>query len=138
MDSPQLTEPGVKTFLSQILRKCHVVKDQFYNTLLNLGLLLVFIILVGGILIYNYRGTSPEEQALRSEKRKAAILENIRKYRKYEQQRSQRLAGEGYLNHPLEGGGGYQGSIHIGRTQPQDITYRQSNLLTGLPTFEIF
>ena len=29
---PSLTEPGVTYFLSQTLKQCHIIKNNFYNT----------------------------------------------------------------------------------------------------------
>jgi len=33
---PTLTEPGVKFFLHQTLKQCHIVKDRFYNSVFNI------------------------------------------------------------------------------------------------------
>ena len=33
---PELTEPGVKYFLSETLKQCHIAKDKFNNLLFNL------------------------------------------------------------------------------------------------------
>ena len=33
---PTLTEPGTKYFLSQTLKQCHVVRDNFHNVVFNI------------------------------------------------------------------------------------------------------
>lgn len=35
---PILTEPGTKFFLSETLKQCHVIRNQFHNILFNVGL----------------------------------------------------------------------------------------------------
>ena len=49
---PKLIEPGTKYFLYETLKKCNLNKKNLYNTLFNLGLLLIFIFILGMILIY--------------------------------------------------------------------------------------
>ena len=39
IETPNLTEPGVKYFLKETLKKCNEKKGLFYNTILNLGFL---------------------------------------------------------------------------------------------------
>ena len=35
---PKLTEPGVKFFLNETLKQCHIIKNNFHNTIFNIGL----------------------------------------------------------------------------------------------------
>ena len=58
---PTLTEPGVKYFLNETLKKCKEKKYEFYSLLFNLGLLAAFICLFGGILLYKYKGKPSKE-----------------------------------------------------------------------------
>ena len=39
---PSLTEPGVKYFLNQTLKQCHIVRDNFHNMIFNIGLFIGF------------------------------------------------------------------------------------------------
>ena len=53
---PVLTEPGVKYFLDQTLKQCHIIKNNFHNTVVNVGLLIAFLLILGLILLYKYKG----------------------------------------------------------------------------------
>ena len=53
---PVLTEPGVKYFLSQTLKQCHIIKNNFHNTVINIGLFIAFLLILGLILLYKYKG----------------------------------------------------------------------------------
>ena len=53
--NPCLTEPGITYFLNESLKQCHVYRDNYYNTLINLGLFAGFLVLLGGILLYKYK-----------------------------------------------------------------------------------
>jgi len=53
---PKLTEPGEKFFLNETLKQCHIIKNNFHNTVFNVGLLFAFIIVLGVILLYKYKG----------------------------------------------------------------------------------
>lgn len=50
-----LVEPGVKYFFNESLKNCKKVKYNYYNSLFNLILCVLFILIVGSILLINYR-----------------------------------------------------------------------------------
>lgn len=85
---PVLTEPGTKFFLSQILKQCHIVKDTFRNTVINIGFFTLFITILGLILFFKYKGkpTLVEKQQKDREKQEY-ILSKITKI-----QQAKRLA----------------------------------------------
>ena len=64
---PALTEPGVKYFLRETLKQCRDKKYNYYNTLINVAFLFLFLILLGIIIIYKKR-TKPTEEEI-TEKR---------------------------------------------------------------------
>ena len=51
LTKPVLTEPGVKYFLNQTLKQCHVVRNNFHNTVFNIGMFIGFLIILGLILL---------------------------------------------------------------------------------------
>jgi len=63
-DVPSLTEPGVKYFLRETLKQCRNKKYNYYNTLINLAFLFIFLIVLGIILIYKKR-TKPTAEELK-------------------------------------------------------------------------
>ena len=59
---PMLTEPGVKYFINETLKQCHQFKEEYNNLNFNIGLLVVFFIILGILLLYKYKGKlTPEE-----------------------------------------------------------------------------
>jgi len=78
---PSLTEPGVKYFLNETLKKCHTVREVYHNNIFNIGLLLLFIIILGMLLIYKYKGQlSVEELEQKNTEKQQYILSKIRNY----------------------------------------------------------
>ncbi len=76
---PSLTEPGVKYFLYQSLKQCHSVRTHFHNYIFNIGLFILFIVILGVILIYKYKGKlSPVELEKRNREKQQYILEKIK------------------------------------------------------------
>ena len=85
---PELTEPGVKYFLSQTLKQCHIAKDKFKNILFNLGLFIFFIIILGFILFFKYKGRlTPSEKETKNKEKQQYILSKIKQL-----QESKRIA----------------------------------------------
>jgi len=57
-----LTEPGVKYFLSESLKQAHQFKVKDHNTLFNIGLFFFFLIILGILLLWKYKGKlTPKE-----------------------------------------------------------------------------
>ena len=76
---PGLTEPGVRYFLKEILKKCRKKKYSLYSKLLNISLLLLFIMLLCGLLYYKYKGKLSEtEKKARQKKEEIYIIEKIK------------------------------------------------------------
>jgi len=59
---PTLTEPGVSYFLRSTLKRCNETKTKYFNTLWNLGLLFVFIAILGIILVYKKNTKLTDEE----------------------------------------------------------------------------
>ncbi len=78
---PILTEPGVKYFLNETLKQCHVFKEKYNNYLFNIGILVLFFIILGSLLIYKYKGKlTPEEIYENEMNKKKYILSKIKNY----------------------------------------------------------
>jgi len=77
-ERPFLTEPGVKSFISGILKGCHQVKTHHYNTVFNITMFSLFVMLLGGILYYKYKGKlTPEEKERKKQQEKQYILTKL-------------------------------------------------------------
>ena len=78
---PILTEPGVKYFINETLKQCQHFKEQRQNMLYNIGILLIFLFLLGVLLLYKYKGKlTPEEIEQKERQKKQYILSKIRNF----------------------------------------------------------
>ena len=75
MDSkPLLIEKGTKYFLQETLRNCNKKRTEYYNNITNLGLLLGFLLILGGIMIYKYKTRPNKEAKKKKEKLKQTYI----------------------------------------------------------------
>jgi len=80
-ERPMLTEPGVKFFLSESLKQCHKFKEKHQNTILNIGLFIGFLIVLGILLLYKFKGKlTPEEIEEKEMDKKRYIMSRIKNY----------------------------------------------------------
>jgi len=78
-DRPILTEPGVKFFLNETLHQCHDFKVKHHNNLVNIYIFIGFVIILGGFLLYKYKGKlTVEEQREKDIIKKQYILNKIK------------------------------------------------------------
>lgn len=81
VSKPQLTEVGVKYFLHQSLKQCHIFKDKHNNFLFNVGLTVSFIVVVCIILFFKYKGKlTPQEQKKKAAEQQQYILSKIKNF----------------------------------------------------------
>jgi len=89
---PILTEPGVKYFLNHALKQTHIIRENFHNTIFNIGMFIFFLIILGAILVYKYKGKlTPVEIAQKNKEEQQYILEKIKKFQIAKQRAHQEL-----------------------------------------------
>ena len=89
---PMLTEPGVKYFINETLKQCHQFKEKYHNINFNIGLLVVFFLILGILLLYKYKGKlTPEEIEEKELQKKQYILSKIRNYQDAKTRAQQKL-----------------------------------------------
>jgi len=77
-ESPALCEPGVKYFISSSLKECHKFKESNLSFFFNIGMVFLFIVLVGGFLVYKYKGKlTPSEIAAKKQREKNYIISKL-------------------------------------------------------------
>ena len=76
---PTLIEPGVKYFLNHSLKQCHMIRDKFHNTIFNIGLFIGFLIILGLILLFKYKGRLTPVEIEKKNKEKTSETRNKRK-----------------------------------------------------------
>jgi hypothetical protein len=81
INKPMLTEPGVKYFINETLKQCHLFKEHHKNLIFNIGLFILFVIVLAVFLIYKYKGKlTPEEMEEKETIKKQYILSKIKNY----------------------------------------------------------
>lgn len=71
---PNLTEPGVKYFLSQTLKECRKFKDQYMTIIFNVSMLLLLILIIGGLLHFKYKGKLKPHEIKRKNREKQEYI----------------------------------------------------------------
>ena len=81
MDAPRLVENGMTQFMHDTLKNCHQTRIKTYSMALNLGIFLLFILIVAWILYCCYRKKpSPEEIRAKMLRDQEYVLSKIRFY----------------------------------------------------------
>ena len=75
---PTLIEPGIKYFLNETLKQCRLFKEKYNNTLFNISILIIFILILGVTLIVKYKGklTPSEKEQKENEKKTIYSFQN--------------------------------------------------------------
>tara|TARA_Y100000814_G_scaffold275394_1_gene234777 strand:- start:524 stop:850 length:327 start_codon:yes stop_codon:yes gene_type:complete len=78
MSTPSLTEAGTKYYINGTLKECRKLKDKYINLYFNLGMVVLFVVFFGSILLYRYKGNiSKEEIAIKNRKKKEYIISKL-------------------------------------------------------------
>jgi hypothetical protein len=89
---PILTEPGVRYFLNETLKQCHLFKEKYNNTMFNIWVTIAFFIILGLLLLYKYKGKlTPEEVVGKETQKKQYILSKIKNYQDTKLREQQQL-----------------------------------------------
>ena len=80
-EKPRLTEPGIIYFLNETLKQCHIYKINYNNILINIGLFIGFLLILGAILFYKYKGRLTQSEKERKNKEKQEyILSKVKSF----------------------------------------------------------
>lgn len=91
-EKPKLVEPGVRYFLNQALKQSHLIRQQFHNTIFNIGMFIFFLLILGGVLVYKYKGRlTPLEIAQKNREKQQYILERIKNFQTAKRKAHQEL-----------------------------------------------
>ena len=91
-EKPRLTEPGIKYFLNETLKQCHIYKINYNNILINILLVVGFLLILGAILFYKYKGRLTQVEKERKNKEKQQyILSKVKKFQEAKRTAHQEL-----------------------------------------------
>jgi hypothetical protein len=77
-NTSSLIEPGIKYFIGSTLKECHRFKFTRYSVLYNIVMCLLFVGVVGGFLVYCYKGKlTPAEIELKNRKKQEYIISKL-------------------------------------------------------------
>jgi len=87
---PALIEPGVRYFIGCTLKECRKFKDRHISKLFNISMTLLLLIVVGGFLLYRYKGKpSIKEIEVKNRKTQEYIITKLHHLALYKQQHYQ-------------------------------------------------
>ena len=83
--APRLIETSAKTYMNNILNKCHDNRVNIYLYALNCGVLILFVFITGFILYYCHKTKiSPQENYQKMAQEQDYILSKIRYYKEHQ------------------------------------------------------
>jgi hypothetical protein len=92
ISKPLLIEPGVKYFLKETLKQCKNKKNDYYYYWVNIGLFLLFLLILGSSIIWKKKTKpSKEDLILKHEQQKKYILEKINGLQKAKEKENNRI-----------------------------------------------
>jgi hypothetical protein len=89
---PLLVEPSTKYFLNETLKKCRDFKNRYNNFMFNLILTFLFIVILGSVLYFKYKGKPSIQDIKKRENDKYQyILSKIKNFQDARKMASQDL-----------------------------------------------
>jgi hypothetical protein len=89
---PTLIEPGTKYFLNETLKQTHAFRLKYHNYIINIGLFIGFLLILGAILIYKYKGRLTHvEKAQQNKEKQQYILSKIKTFQESKRRAQQEL-----------------------------------------------
>ena len=89
---PSLTELNTKYYIRHSLKEVRQFKDKYITIFANIFLFLLFVGLVGGLLLYKYKGKlTPQEKIIKERQKKQYLFEKLHQYSYDKQKANQNL-----------------------------------------------
>mgnify|MGYP007082033200 CR=1 FL=1 len=89
---PTLVEPGTKYFLNETLKQTHIFRLKYQNYIINIGLFVFFLLVLGAILVYKYKGRLTEQdKAQKNKEKQQYILSKIKNFQESKRRAQQEL-----------------------------------------------
>ena len=83
--NPILIEHGARSYMSDILNRCHSNRVNIYLYALNIGVFVFFVVIIFLVLYYCYKNKlTPEEEYQKKIKDQEYVLSKIRFYKEHQ------------------------------------------------------
>jgi len=74
-----LTEPGIKQYFQDSFQKCKEYKLNYYTTVVNIGLFIAFVLIVGGVLYMRKKEKlTPQQKRKKDEEDRLYIIQKMK------------------------------------------------------------
>lgn len=81
LSKPMLIEPGIKYFFNETLKQCREFRNNYHNLMFNVSLFLFFLVILGVVLLYKYKGKlTPVEKDMKDRMKQQYILSKIKNF----------------------------------------------------------
>tara|TARA_B100000989_G_scaffold296911_2_gene281206 strand:- start:44 stop:472 length:429 start_codon:yes stop_codon:yes gene_type:complete len=107
LNKPKLVQNTTRFFFNSILKECNKVKESNYNLVYNISMFIIFILILGTILFYKYKGNKTKEERYNQNlKDKQYIMSKLVYYNRQNLENNQRIKNNmitnlpDYSNHP--------------------------------------
>ena len=107
INKPKLVQNSTKFFFNSILKECNKLKESNFNLGYNISMFVLFILILGSILFYKYKGNKTKEETYQENlKNKQYIMSKLVYYNKQNLENNQRIKNNmitnlpDYGNHP--------------------------------------
>ena len=98
---PNLIEPSTKYYIKHALKESRILRDYYINIIVNVLLFIFFLLVIGGLLLYKYKGKlTPEQLKEKENKKKMFLMRKMQQFSIEKQKMSQNLITNLPLNHP--------------------------------------
>lgn len=76
-----LTEPGIKQYFEESFQKCKEYKLNYYTTVVNIGLFIAFVLILGGVLYMKKKEKlTPQQKRKKEEEDRQYIMQKIKSF----------------------------------------------------------
>jgi amino acid permease len=69
-----LTEPKIRYFISMTLKECRQFKERNINFIFNITMMILFIAIISGFLIYKYKGKLSNREIMEKNRQKQEYI----------------------------------------------------------------
>jgi hypothetical protein len=92
MNTTSLIEPGVKYFIGSTLKECRRFKQVHYSLIFNIVMCILFVVVVGGFLVYCYKGKlTPSEIEYKNRQKQEYIVSKLQQLALHKKNQTQSL-----------------------------------------------